>query len=50
MNTKKLAEMTKKELLQAREDYVGRYIGDFDKPLNYINELKRMDKLIELKG
>lgn len=45
-----LSEKSKEELLVVREQYIGKYIGDFDKPYNYKNELKRLDKLIESKG
>ena len=34
------------ELKEIKEKYIGQYIGDYDKPVNYIKHLKRLDKLI----
>ena len=45
----RLANKSVKELKEIREQYVGKYIGDFDKPLNYKQELKQLDKLIAQK-
>ena len=45
----KLTDKTVKELKQIREDYIKKYIGDFDKPFGYKRELKNLDKLIAAK-
>ena len=42
----KLANKSVKELKEIREQYIGQYIGDFNKPWNYKQELKQLDKLI----
>lgn len=47
---KRLADKTVEELKQIREDYVKKYIGDFDKPFGYKSELKNLDRLIAAKG
>ena len=46
----RLANKTVEELRQIREDYVKKYIGDFNKPFGYKNELKNLDRLIAAKG
>ena len=46
----RLADKTVDELKKIREDYVKKYIGDFDKPFGYKSELKNLDRLIEAKG
>ena len=46
----RLADKSVKELEEIREQYVGKYIGDFDKPFNYKQELKQLDRLIRAKG
>lgn len=46
----KLSDKTVEELKQIREDYVKKYIGDFDKPFGYKSELKNLDRLIAAKG
>jgi len=46
----RLADKTVKELKKIREDYVKKYIGDFDKPFGYKSELKNLDRLIAAKG
>jgi hypothetical protein len=46
----KLAEKTVEELKQIREDYVKKYIGDFDKPADYASTLFHLDRLIMAKG
>jgi len=46
----RLAEKTVEELKEIRKQYVGKYIGDFDKPFGYKSELKNLDRLIEAKG
>jgi hypothetical protein len=38
-----------KELNKIREQYIKTYIGDFNKPWNYKQELKQLDKLIAQK-
>ena len=38
-----------KELEEIRDRYVGEYIGCFDKPLGYKQELKHLDRLIAAK-
>lgn len=45
----RLANKTVEELKQIREDYVKKYIGDFDKPFGYKSELKNLDRLIAAK-
>jgi len=37
------------QLKEIREQYIGQYIGDFNKPWNYKQELKQLDKLIAQK-
>ena len=46
----RLADKTKEELIKIREDYVSKYIGDFDKPSNYRTQLLVLDRLIRAKG
>lgn len=46
----RLINKTLEELKQIREDYVNKYIGDFDKPFGYKSELKNLDILIGAKG
>jgi len=46
----RLADKTVKELKQIREDYVKKYIGDFNKPFGYKSELRKLDRLIAAKG
>ena len=46
----RLADKSVKELKEIREKYIGKYIGDFDKPFNYKQELKNLDKLVSAKG
>ena len=46
----RLADKTVYELKKIREDYVKKYIGDFDKPFGYKSELKKLDRLIAVKG
>lgn len=46
---KRLADKTVDELKKIREDYVKKYIGDFDKPFGYKSELKTLDRLIAAK-
>jgi len=46
----RLADKTVEELRQIREDYVKKYIGDFNKPFGYKTELKNLDRLIAAKG
>lgn len=41
---------TIEELIEIREQYIGKYIGDINKPHNYKNELERLNKLIAAKG
>jgi len=45
----RLANKSVKELKEIREQYIGQYIGDFNKPWNYEQELKQLDKLIAQK-
>jgi len=45
----RLSNKSKEELLQVKDDYIKKYIGDFDKPLGYKQELKKLDRLIEVK-
>ena len=46
---KRLANKSAEELKEIREQYIGKYIGDFNKPWNYKQELKQLDKLIAQK-
>ena len=46
----RLADKTKEELIKIKDAYVKKYIGDFDKPLGYKQELKNLDRLIAAKG
>ena len=46
----RLANKTVEELKQIREDYVKKYIGEFNKPFGYKSELKNLDRLIAAKG
>lgn len=46
----RLVDKTIEELKQIREDYVKKYIADFDKPFGYKSELKNLDRLIAAKG
>lgn len=48
MNT--LSNKTKEELIIIKNDYIKKYIGDFNKPIGYKQELKNINKLINLKG
>ena len=49
LNKKMLSMMTLQEMKQIREEYVKKYIGDFDKPFGYKSELKNLDRLIAAK-
>jgi len=46
----RLANKTVEELKQIREDYVKKYIGDFNKPTDYKLNLKILDRTIIAKG
>jgi hypothetical protein len=46
----KLSDKSIEELKIIREDYVKKYIGDINKPLNYASELFHLDRLIMAKG
>jgi len=46
----RLADKSVEELKKIREDYVKKYIGDFDKPTNYASTLFHLDRLIMAKG
>ena len=46
----KLAEKTVEELKKIREEYIKKYIGDFDKPIDYARTLLHLDRLIMAKG
>lgn len=45
-----MAENSLEELQHMREDYIKKYIGDFNKPWDYSDELKQLGKLIKLKS
>ena len=45
----RLANKSAEELKEIREQYIGQYIGYFNKPWNYKQELKQLDKLIAQK-
>lgn len=44
-----LSHKTKRELKKIKKDYVKQYIGDHLKPLNYKQDLDRLDRLIKQK-
>ncbi len=46
----RLSNKSKVELLQIKDDYIKKYIGDFDKPLGYKQELRNLYRLIAAKG
>lgn len=46
----RLADKTKEELIKIRDEYIKKYIGDFDKPIRYRQELRNLDRLISAKG
>ena len=46
----RLADKTKEELIKIRQNYVGKYIGDFKKPSNYKTQLLVLDRLIRAKS
>ena len=46
----RLADKTVEELMKIKEDYVKKYIGDFDKPIDYASTLLHLDRLIMAKG
>jgi len=45
-NKEKLSQKSFSELEKIKDDYVNRYIGDFNKPWNYKAELKALKTLI----
>lgn len=45
-----LANKTRKQLIHIKDNYIKKYIGDFDKPIGYKQELRNLTKLIESKG
>ena len=45
-----LAKKTKEELIKIKSDYVKKYIGDFDKPIGYKQEISNLTRLINSKG
>lgn len=46
----RLADKTKDDLIKIKDNYIKKYIGDFNKPLGYKRELKNLDTLIKAKG
>ena len=42
----RLEDKTVEQLKEIREQYIGEYIGDFNKPWNYKQKLKQLDELI----
>ena len=46
---KNQSDKTVEELKQIREDYINKYIGDFDKPSNYTKTLFYLDRLVRAK-
>ena len=46
----RLENKSVEELKQIRDDYVKKYIGDFDKPTDYELNLKILDRTIRAKG
>ena len=41
---------TQSELIKIKDDYVKKYIGDFNKPINYKEQLDMLNKAISLKN
>jgi len=44
-----LDKKTKVELLEIKNEYVKKYIGDFDKPIGYKQKISNLTKLINKK-
>jgi hypothetical protein len=45
-----LGNKSKEELLKIKNEYVKRYIGDFNKPTEYNLNLKILNRTIQAKG
>ena len=45
-----LGNKTREQLIEIKDNYIKKYIGDFDKPIGYKQELKNLDRLIKSKG
>lgn len=45
-----LGNKTRKQLIEIKDNYIKKYIGDFDKPVGYKQELRNLTKLIDSKG
>jgi hypothetical protein len=45
-----LTNKTKEQLIKVKSDYVKKYIGDFDKPIGYKQEISNLTRLINSKG
>ena len=45
-----LVNKTREQLIEVKDNYIKKYIGDFDKPIGYKQELRNLTKLIDSKG
>jgi hypothetical protein len=45
-----LGNKTKEQLIEIKSDYIKKYIGDFDKPIGYKQEIVNLTRLINSKG
>ncbi len=45
-----LGNKTREQLIEIKDNYIKKYIGDFDKPIGYKQELRNLTKLIDSKG
>jgi hypothetical protein len=45
-----LGNKRKEQLIKIKSDYIKKYIGDFDKPLGYKQEISNLTRLINSKG
>ena len=46
----KLTDEAQVQLIEIKDNYIKKYIGDFDKPIGYKQELRNLTKLIDSKG
>lgn len=45
-----LGNKTKEQLIEIKDNYIKKYIGDFDKPIGYKQEISNLTRLINSKG
>ena len=45
-----LGNKTREQLIEIKDNYIKKYIGDFDKAIGYKQELRNLTKLIDSKG